>query len=161
MSSIEIVRRDGKRSGRWSWQNLVMDWMWSGEKQVRMTHRLLDWASEWMMVLHACVWNAALQTTVWLTVSPPACLYPNVTFAFKPSLTCLLKSCFCSIFLSSITFFPMQNILHFTTHFVYWLLECTPHEIMWFCLFCSLLFGASCLEHCLAHKRWLMNIWWI
>lgn len=36
---------------RWSWQILVIDWLWGGKEQIGMTHRSWDWAAGWVMVL--------------------------------------------------------------------------------------------------------------
>jgi len=73
--SREMVGSGWDQVWRWSWQNVVMDWMWSGKEQIRMTHRSWDWAvGEWWGFCGDCCSShvTVLQTLAQLTL--PACM---------------------------------------------------------------------------------------
>lgn len=94
--SREMVGSGWDQVWRWSWQILVIDWMWRGKEQIRMTHRSWDWAAGWVMVLLQRLLFFLCPTVLRLwhgSLSLPACLYSDVTFTSGPSPTSLKPHC--------------------------------------------------------------------
>lgn len=97
--TVEVVRCGWDKFKRWSWQNLVMDWMWNRKNQVRMSHgywseQLGEWWWLWRLLVScshcSCSSNMA---------QPSLAYFPSsVTFASSLAWLDYLEPCCLSQF---------------------------------------------------------------